>query len=213
MFWLGSCPTNFHKIIKNPNCNFALHKYKNDYLLGRHASNGSIHRGDKHVSRHSNLLVTISGFCNHLEKVCFDTSAGDWIFEAKNQLSQPRNIYHRRENAESKNKMSKFTDRTRNFDFKINKSNWLVDINNLSSTASKITMSISSTAANIIFKGKPLKSAKKSSEAPIKNRLLWWITNLDLCNGLSLIQPSLQVLIQTDASTKGWGATYNGIFK
>ena len=57
MFWLGSCPTNFHRAIKNPNCNFTSHIYKNDYLLGRHPSNGSLHRGDKHVSRHSNLQL------------------------------------------------------------------------------------------------------------------------------------------------------------
>ena len=50
MFWLGSYPTNFQKIIENPNCNFASHKYKYDYLLGRHASNGSLHKGVKHVS-------------------------------------------------------------------------------------------------------------------------------------------------------------------
>ena len=40
MFWLGSCPSNFDRIIENPNRNFASHKYKNDYLLGRHASKG-----------------------------------------------------------------------------------------------------------------------------------------------------------------------------
>ena len=51
--------------------------------------------------------------------------------------------------------ITKFTDRTRNFDFRINKSDWLVDINNPSSIASKVTMSVSSTSANIIFKGKP----------------------------------------------------------
>ena len=96
IFWLGSCPTNFHKIIKNPNCNFASHKYKNDCLLGRHGSNGSLHRGDKNVSRHSNLLVRTTRFCNQLEKVCFDTSAGDQIFGAKNQLSQLRNISNRK---------------------------------------------------------------------------------------------------------------------
>ena len=94
MFWLGSCPTNFHIITENPNCNFASNKYKNGYLLGRHSSNGPLHRRDKHVSRHINFLFTTSGFCNQLEKVCFDTSAGDRIFGAKNQLSQPRNISH-----------------------------------------------------------------------------------------------------------------------
>ena len=83
-FVLPWVPTNIHKIIKNTNCNFASHKYKNDYLFGRHASNGSLHREDKYVSRHSNLLVTTSGFCDELEKVSFDTSAGDRIFGAKN---------------------------------------------------------------------------------------------------------------------------------
>ena len=117
------------------------------------------------------VIFLLQHLCNQLEKVCFDTSAGDRIFGAKNQLSQPRNISHRRENTESKNKMSKFTDRTRNFDFRINKSDWLVDINNPSSITSKITVSASSAAANIIFKGKPFISAKNSSEPPIKNRI------------------------------------------
>ena len=171
MFWLRSCPTNLHKIIENPNFNSASHKYKIDYLLGRHASNGSLHRGDKHLSRHNNHFATTCGFCNQLEKVCFDTSAGDRIFVAKNQRSQPTDISHRRENTESKNKMSKYTDRTSNIDFRINKSDWLVDINNPSSITSKITMSVCSAAANIIFKGKPFISAKNSSEPPIKNRI------------------------------------------
>ena len=87
MFWLGSCLTNFHKTTENPNCNFASRKYQNDHLLGRHASNGSLHREDNRVSGHSNLLVTTSGFCNQLEKYCFDTSEGDRIRRAKNQLN------------------------------------------------------------------------------------------------------------------------------
>ena len=62
--------------------------------------------------------------------------------------------------------MSKFTDRTRSIDFRVDKSDWFVDINNPSSIATKIAMSVSSAAANIIFKGKPLISAKNSSEPP-----------------------------------------------
>ena len=80
----------FTNISQNLNCNSASRKYKNDYLLGRHTSNGSLNRGDKHVSRHSNLVVT-SWFCNQIE-VCFDTSAGDQIFGTKKQLNQPINI-------------------------------------------------------------------------------------------------------------------------
>ena len=123
LFCLGS-PRIFTKLLKlyfNNLLYFASHKYKNDYLFGRHASNGSLHREDKYVSRHSNLLVTTSGFCDELEKVSFDTSAGDRIFGAKNWVSQPRNISHRREKSESKNNMSKCTDWTGKFDFIIKK--------------------------------------------------------------------------------------------
>ena len=102
-------------------------------------------------------------------------------------------ISHRRENTESKNRMSKFTDGTSNIDVRINKSDWFVDFNNPSSIASKITMLVSSAAANITLKGKPFISAKNSSEPPIKNRitmvdnksrsLQWPIINSASCTG------------------------------
>ena len=141
MFWLGSFPMNFDKTIEYPNWTFASNKYKNDYLLGNHAFNGSLHREDKHVSQQSSLVVTTVGFCNQLEEIYFGIIAGDQTFGAKNQLSQPRNISHRWENTECKSKISKLSGRKQNINFRINKSDWFVDINNSSSTASKITMS------------------------------------------------------------------------
>ena len=44
-----------------------------------------------------------------------------------------------------------------------------------------------------------------------KIKLKWWVQNVELCNGWALIQLSAGVLIQTDASTKGFGATCDGI--
>ena len=44
-----------------------------------------------------------------------------------------------------------------------------------------------------------------------KIELKWWVLILELCNDRASIQPPAEVLIQTDASTKGWGATCNGI--
>ena len=89
--------------------------------------------------------------------------------------------------------MSKFTDRTSNIDFRINKSDWFVNINNPSSIASMITMSVYSATANIFFKEKPFISAKNSPEPPIKNRvtmvnnksrsLQWPIINSASCTG------------------------------
>ena len=39
----------------------------------------------------------------------------------------------------------------------------------------------------------------------LKIELKCWVQNLELCNCWALIQPPAVVLIQTDASTKGWG--------
>ena len=33
----------------------------------------------------------------------------------------------------------------------------------------------------------------------------WWVQNLELHNGRALVQLPTKVLIQTDASIKGWG--------
>ncbi|XP_057302862.1 uncharacterized protein LOC130637025 [Hydractinia symbiolongicarpus] len=40
--------------------------------------------------------------------------------------------------------------------------------------------------------------------------LLWWVNNLTLYNGRSLIQPQTQFLLQTDAFLNGWGAVCQG---
>ena len=45
-----------------------------------------------------------------------------------------------------------------------------------------------------------------------KGELLWWISNLEHSNGKFCIQNHLdQMLIQTDASKKGWGAVCKGV--
>ena len=44
-----------------------------------------------------------------------------------------------------------------------------------------------------------------------RHELLWWIENTRLSNGRKIQQQESQLTIQTDASTKGWGAHCNGI--
>ena len=47
--------------------------------------------------------------------------------------------------------------------------------------------------------------------AMAKEELAWWIKNLELGNGWTIIQLPSQILMQTDASKKGWGAVCQGI--
>ena len=49
-------------------------------------------------------------------------------------------------------------------------------------------------------------SLKKNS----KQELLWWIKNLEIFSGTSLLKQALQVVLQTDASLSGWGAVLQG---
>ena len=44
-----------------------------------------------------------------------------------------------------------------------------------------------------------------------RQELLWWTENITLCNGRKIQQEKSQMIIQTDASTKRWGAHCNGI--
>ena len=53
---------------------FSQNKWKSQLqfcvaVIGWHSFTGLVHREDKHLSRHSSLLVTTSRFCNQLEKV------------------------------------------------------------------------------------------------------------------------------------------------
>ena len=53
--------------------------------------------------------------------------------------------------------------------------------------------------------------AKVHLDKDAKDKLFWCIENLKLYNGKSLILRPTDLCISTDASTKGWGATYQGI--
>ena len=44
-----------------------------------------------------------------------------------------------------------------------------------------------------------------------QTRISWWIENIMLSNGRKIQQQEHQMIIQTDASQKGWGAHCNGI--
>ena len=64
---------------------------------------------------------------------------------------------------------------------------------------------ISSLLENLSYLDKILLNEKS------KTKLKGPVQNLELCKGCTSIQPPAEVIIQTDTSTKGWGATYNGI--
>ena len=158
------------------------HKYKNGYLLGQNTSNESLHRRDEHVSWHSTLLVRTPGFCNHLEKICLiPVQEIEFLGLKINSVNLEISLTAEK-NADSKNKMLKFTDRPRNI--RINPCDWFVDINKLSSIASKITKSVLQMQQISFLKESHSYQKKIVLNHQSKTELRWWIINLDLSNGL-----------------------------
>ena len=41
--------------------------------------------------------------------------------------------------------------------------------------------------------------------------LLWWLKNIEIYNGKTLIQLPAKALLQTDASLTGWGAVWERV--
>ena len=108
--------------------------------------------------------------------------------------------------------MSEFVKQSTNINSGVDKVDWLVDVNYSSSFTSKVELSIPSNTTIIIFKENLSYLDKIVLNENSKIELKWWVLqNVELCNGRALIQPPAEVLIQTDALAKGWGATCNGI--
>ena len=52
---------------------------------------------------------------------------------------------------------------------------------------------------------------KVQTSVEARKELLWWKENLTLCNGRSLISSPPQIIISSDASLQGWGASCHGL--
>ena len=90
--------------------------------------------------------------------------------------------------------------------FRINKTNRLV-VFNYSISISSTKFQVSATAANTSIKNTRVILQNSDSKQKPQGRT----QNLKICNGCYLILSHSQVLVQADASKKGWGTVCKGI--
>ena len=103
--------------------------------------------------------------------------------------------------------MSEFVKQSTNINSGVDKVDWHVDVNYLSSFTSKVELSFPSDSVNIIFIEKPKLFRQNCLERKLKKRTE--LVGTKHSNGRALIQPPAEVLIQTDASTNSSGTTCN----
>ena len=107
---------------------------------------------------------------------------------------------------EDKESMPEFIKSIRGITSGFNKTNGNIFFNHSSSAPSPPTVWLLATTANSICKTNTvLRKFGNADSHGKKNQLLWWVNNLKLCNDQMVTKPQAQVLIQTDASRKGWG--------
>ena len=108
-------------------------------------------------------------------------------------------------NREDKGSMPKVIQGIRGITSGFDKTNRNTFLNHSSSAPSTSTVSLLTTTANCISKTITVLPQFGKADSHGKKRVFWWVNNLELCNGRLVIQPQTQVLIQKDASKKGWG--------
>ena len=79
-------------------------------------------------------------------------------------------------------------------------------LNNTSSNTSIFRNKISAATASGIYKKEISLPLNSSSEPKFNSGTIWWVNNLEIWNGKSILSPINKTIIQTDASQKGWGA-------
>ena len=121
------------------------------------------------------------------------------VFGPDSQLCHPRTFFKQDKSLESSFRMLELVKQSTNINSGVDKVDWLVDVNYLSSFTSKIDLSFPPNLRNIIFIGKAFLFKqncfkRKNSKVQLK----WWVQNLRY-NGWALVQPPAEVLRQTDA--------------
>ena len=195
LLWFGTNTTNIHKIANSADGNLTQIKHQNNNLLRRHAIDWSLFRRNSHELRHSNLPSAISRIFHKLEKVCFETSAGNRILGSENQLCHSRTSFKQNKNSQSSFRMSEFVKQSTNINSGFDKVDWLVDYS--SSFTSKVELSfrflqiehISSLLEKLSYLEKIVLNENSKFE------LKWRVQNLELCNGRALTQSPAEVLI------------------
>ena len=75
-----------------------------------------------------------------------------------------------------------------------------------SSSASPFPLQVTTKATNSgIFNGRSVCLSQET-----KKELIWWVSNLKLSNGKSLVNSKTQIIIASDTLKKGWGVYYQG---
>ena len=209
VFRTRSSSFDFHKNNENTHCFASPIKHSNYNLSRRHVNSGSVYSGSNSASRHSDLPPATIRLYNQLQKVNFLSSSENRISEINNRFLKNGIDIRSRKNIQDNLSMSGYVQFSEHDSNGPNTSNREVRVNCSGSSTSETSSASFAKTTNQSVQGNqilPNKNCFGHSQA----ELLWWIRNLSLFNGRTLLLPPADMYMTTDASQTGWGASCQG---
>ena len=206
MFWFGPSTFNIHKTYENSNSYPQKNQHSHDRFLGRYVNHGEIQGGNYIQPKHYNFSPAASRFCDKPKEITDDTCPGNRVSRSENKLSLHDSFSTRGQNTEHNNSMLQSITNTSDHIVGTHKSHRTPLIHSTSS-ATRGGCNFGTCRDNkisILVQKKSYQTVLTLNKQSLEE-LVWWKENLTFQNGKSLriLQPDL--IIQTDASKKGWG--------
>ena len=211
-FGLSLAPRIFYKITESAHCLAEKAQYKSDNLLGRPAHYGGHKGGIDSSKRHSDLSHATPRICIKSEEVCAVSYPGDNISGTHSELTGIDFVIDFRKSGENSRTYCRKHLRE--------KETTVLDLTKIIGLLSSAAQAVMPARLQFRFlQNQLIQSMKGRSSFQTKiilskealGELEWWVNNLLFYNGRQVIQRRSQVLVQTDASKKGWGASCQGI--
>ena len=177
-----------------------------DYLFRRHSNHGRIAEPSIASCCLSSEPSRKSGICNQLQKIPTNSVSTDRVLRFSNIFCNPFASTTRREVTENKEKMSPITRIRGNIGTRIIKIPGPPNLIYPSHIPNPSSLQKPSETKKL-----KLIAAQKSYEAVVsldckaKEEIVWWRDHLQGWNGKALFQEPVDLIIETDASRKGWG--------
>ena len=211
LLWPGCCTLNIHKIVESASSSIEKIEYA-DHNLYRHVKNWSNQKGGGVNQGHSHLPFATFRVSSQFKEICASTMSGNRISGSSSKFCESDSLTSLTKGAEGPGGVHKMYNK-----------NWTLIL-----VLTKLLGLLSSTIQAVVPARLHIQNLqqlqiqslklKKSFQMNVKlttlakEELLWWISNLEHLNGKLCIQNHLdQMLIQTDASKKGWGAVCKGV--
>lgn len=208
LFCSRTCPMGVRQIDEDSNRITTQNQPAFGNIFGRYSFDGKDNAGIISEQWYINLRPLEFRFCNKHEKV---SSKSDGNFRLDHRYLTNEHLFNRGKFAEGHKTMSGNVWESLNHSVEARKIYWPTFVDSSNGFTSKSLVPVSTGVLNLSIKTRNFYQTQVILSSWPKSELLWWTENLKISIGRKIMLLEPHLVIQTDASTKDWGAHCKGI--